>query len=368
MNAAPRILAVDDAAANRRLLEAVLVPKGYEVIPASSGAEAIAMAAQGVDLVLLDVHLPDLSGFEVCQRLRNDPATAALPVVMVTATATNERVRGLEAGADDFLSKPFEQAELLARVRSLLRVKRYHDELVAHRAQLAEQVSAQVAEIERLNELRRFLPETVIEALSHDDSLLRPHRTEMAVLFADLRGFTAFAGSAEPEEVIDVLAGYHGLVETQVKRTGATVGHFAGDGVMLFWNDPLPCDDAAARAAETALDLVVGVGELNDVWRKLGYVIGIGVGVACGYATAGMMGFEGRYEYSALGPVVNLAQRLSDAARDGREILLNQRAHAMLEDRIEVSEVPGGLDLPGFSSGMTAWELHGLRDRVPATR
>ena len=368
MNSTPRILAVDDSAANRRLLEAVLVPKGYEVLHATTGAEAITMAAQGVDLILLDIHLPDMSGFEVCQKLRNEPATAALPVVMVTATATSERVRGLEAGADDFLPKPFEQAELLARVRSLLRVKRYHDELVAHRSRLADQVAAQVAEIERLNELRRFLPETVVEALTHDDSLLRPHRTEMAVLFADLRGFTAFAGSAEPEEVIDVLAGYHGLVEAQVKRTGATVGHFAGDGVMLFWNDPLPCDDAAGRAAETALDLVKGVGELNESWRKLGYVIGVGVGVACGYATAGMMGFEGRYEYSALGPVVNLAQRLSDAARDGRQVLLNQRAHAMLEDRIEATQVEGGLNLPGFPNGVVAWELHRLEQRIPAVR
>lgn len=368
MNDTPRILAVDDTAPNRRLLEAVLVPKGYEVVQASTGAEAIAEASRGVDLVLLDIHLPDMSGFEVCQRLRNDPATAALPVVMVTATATSERVRGLEAGADDFLSKPFEQAELLARVRSLLRVKRYHDELVAHRARLAEQVAEQVAEIERLNELRRFLPETVVEALNTDDSLLRPHRSDMAVLFADLRGFTAFAGSAEPEEVIEVLAGYHGLVEAQVKSSGATVGHFAGDGVMLFWNDPLPCDDAAGRAARTAVDLVSGVNDLNDSWRKLGYVIGIGVGVACGYATAGMMGFEGRYEYSALGPVVNLAARLSDAARDGRYVLLNQRAHALLEDRVDAVEVAGGLTLPGFPAPIAAWELLRLDELVPSLR
>jgi class 3 adenylate cyclase len=152
-----------------------------------------------------------------------------------------------------------------------------------------------------------------------------------------------------------------------VKRTGATVGHFAGDGVMLFWNDPLPCDDAVGRAAQTAFGLVAGVEALNEDWRKLGYVIGVGIGIACGYATAGMMGFEGRYEYSALGPVVNLAARLSDAARNGPTILLNQRAHAVLEPRIEASEVPGGLQLTGFPRGVPAWELHRLDERVSVT-
>lgn len=357
MNSSPRILAVDDTPPNLRLLEAVLVPKGYEVISVENGADALVEAAKGVDLVLLDVHLPDISGFEVCHRLRNDAATAALPIVMVTATATAERVEGLEAGADDFVAKPFNQAELLARVRSLLRVKRYHDELVAHRAMLAEQIQEQEAEIDHLNGLRRFLPETVLEALTHDPSLLDAHRNEVAVLFADLRGFTLFAGTAEPEEVIDVLRDYHAMVERHVHATGATVGHFAGDGVMLFWNDPLPCEDPAGTAVGTALRLVEDVGVLNDSWRRLGYSIGVGIGVASGYATIGMMGFEGRYEYSALGPVVNLASRLSDEARDGHTILINQRAHALLEDRLVSKPLPDGLVLPGFPGPVTAWHV-----------
>jgi adenylate cyclase len=364
VNGVPRILAVDDTAPNLRLLEAVLVPKGYEVVSVGTGAEALSEAARGVDLVLLDVHLPDISGFEVCQRLRSDPATAALPIVMVTATATEERIEGLEAGADDFVPKPFNQAELLARVRSLLRVKRYHDELVAHRARLAERVEEQEAEIDHLNELRRYLPETVLEALSHDDSLLEPHRNDVAVLFADLRGFTLFAGTAEPEEVIEVLRDYHTMVERHVHESGATVGHFAGDGVMLFWNDPIPCEDPAGRAVRTALRLVEDIGALNQSWRRLGYSIGVGIGVASGYATIGMMGFEGRYEYSALGPVVNLASRLSDEARDGHTILINQRAHALLEDRLVAEELPEGLILPGFPGPVSAWHVERLDDLV----
>jgi DNA-binding response OmpR family regulator len=362
MNASPRILAVDDTAPNLRLLEAVLVPKGYDVVSVESGTEALAEAAKGVDMVLLDVHLPDLSGFEVCQRLRSDPGTAALPILMITATATEERVEGLEAGADDFVAKPFNQAELLARVRSLLRVKRYHDELVAHRLRLAERIEAQKAEIDRLNELRRFLPETVLEAISRDDSLLEPHRQDVAVLFADLRGFTVFAGTAEPEEVIDVLRDYHAMVEHHVHSSGATVGHFAGDGVMLFWNDPLPCDDPAGTAVRTALRLVEDVGVLNESWRRLGYSIGVGIGVASGYATIGMMGFEGRYEYSALGPVVNLASRLSDEARGGHTILVNQRTHALLEERLVSHPLPDGLVLPGFPGPVSAWHVDRLDD------
>jgi class 3 adenylate cyclase len=360
VNSSPRILAVDDTTPNLRLLEAVLVPKGYDVVSVENGLDALAEAAKGVDLVLLDVHLPDLSGFEVCQRLRSDPATAALPIVMVTATATEERVEGLEAGADDFVAKPFNQAELLARVRSLLRVKRYHDELVAHRSQLAEQVQAREAEIDRLNELGRYLPETVLEALAQDHSLLEPHRNDVAVLFADLRGFTLFAGSAEPEEVIDVLRDYHSMVERHVHASGATVGHFAGDGVMLFWNDPVPCADPAGMAVRTALRLVEDVAALNESWRRLGYTIGVGVGVASGYATIGMMGFEGRYEYSALGPVVNLASRLSDVARDGHTILINQRAHALLEDRLTSTPLTDGLVLPGFPGPVMAWHVDRL--------
>lgn len=365
MNPSPRVLAVDDSAANLRLLEAVLVPKGYDVVAVETGFDALTEAARGVDLVLLDVHLPDISGFEVCQRLRNDPATAALPIVMITATASAERVEGLEAGADDFVAKPFSQAELLARVRSLLRVKRYHDELVAHRARLTARVEAQEAEIDQLRGLRRYLPEPVLEALDRDGSLLEPHRQDVAVLFADLRGFTAFSGAAEPEEVIDLLRDFHALVERHVRASGATVGHFAGDAVMLFWNDPLPCEDPSGQAVRTALRLVEDIRGVNDAWHKLGFSIGVGIGVASGYATIGMLGFEGRYEYSALGPVVNLASRLSDVARDGHPVLINQRAHALLEDRLVSSELPTELTLPGFPGPVAVWHVDRLDELTP---
>jgi CheY-like chemotaxis protein len=349
-----RLLAVDDAPANLRLLRAVLEPHGYEVATAADGTTALALAPSA-DLVLLDVHLPDLSGFEVCQRLRADPATAALPVVMVTATAAEQRLRGLEVGADDFLTKPFDQAELLVRVRSLLRVKRYHDELQQERAALAETVEAQVAELAAVSAYRRFLPDHLVHAIAADEGLLAPHRREVAVLFADLRGFTAFSATAEPEDVVELLRGWHALVGEVVRAEAATVGYLAGDGVMLFWNDPLRCDDPAGRAARAAFGLVAGLRTVEDRWSRLGYAVGVGVGLAVGYATIGMMGFDGRYDYTAVGPVVNLAARLSAEARDGRTVLLDQRAHAALEEHVTCEAVPGGVELRGYQAPVPAW-------------
>lgn len=359
---APRILAVDDIAPNLRLLRAVLEPEGYELLLAETGAAALELAPQA-DLVLLDVHLPDMSGFEVCERIRSDPATTAIPVVMLTATAAQQRVQGIESGADDFLPKPFDKDELLARVRSLLRLKRYHDDLQAERARLSEQLVEQSAEIEHLNELRSFLPEPVLAAIEQDPVLLQPHRQEIAVLFADLRGFTGFSGSAEPEEVIQVLDGWHRLIGAEVASNGATVGYFAGDGVMLFWNDPVPCPDPPGVAVAAAERIVAGVDALNVSWRRLGYQLGVGIGVAQGFATVGMIGFHGRRDYTAIGPVVNLASRLSDEARDGRTILVNQRVHAGLEGRARLEEIEGGLQFKGFPGPMAAWQVHAL-DRV----
>src|SRR3954470_7383593 len=210
-----RILVVDDTPQNVRLLEAILVPRGYAVIGAASGEQALDLVAQQPpDLILLDIMMPGIDGHEVCRRLRADPTTALLPVVMVTASGDQNKVKALESGADDFIPKPVNQAELLARVRSLLRIKMYYATIQHQAAELAEwnrtleqRVQEQLARLERADRLKQFLPFQVAEQIvsTGDEGLLESHRRQIAVVFCDLRGFTAFSETAEPEEVMGIL-------------------------------------------------------------------------------------------------------------------------------------------------------------------
>lgn len=352
-----RVLVVDDTPANLRLLEAVLGARGYTVETAESGEEALErIAASPPDLVLLDVVLPGLDGHEVCRRIRNAPGSRVLPVVMVTATAGQERVKGLEVGADDFLAKPFDQAELLARVRSLVRIKRYHDTIERQAAELARwneklesRVLEQLAELERMGRLKRFLSPQVAELVvsAGDDSVLDSHRREITVVFCDLRGFTAFAETVEPEDLMAVLREYHAALGELVYRFEGTLERFTGDGLMVFFNDPVPCADAAARAVRMAVAMRSGVRERAELWSRVGHRLGFAVGVAQGYATLGRIGFEGRWDYAAIGTVTNLAARLCEAAADG-EILVTDRVLAGT-DHVVSAEERRELQLKGFS-------------------
>lgn len=368
MSEAARILVVDDTPMNVKLLRDLLLVRGYQVETAASGEQGLAKVAEWrPDLVLLDVVMPGMSGYEVCRSLRADPATAALPVILVTALDPNEeRVKGLEAGADDFLSKPVNQPELIARVRSLLRIKTLHDEVQAQAEELARwnreleaRVDTQVHELERLGRLRRFLSPQVADAVvsAGGESLLASHRALIATVFCDLRGFTRFCESAEPEEAIEVLQAYHEAMGKLIHDHGGTIDHRAGDGIMVIFNDPLPCDDPARSALEMALAMRERNAELASHWRKLGYRLGFGVGISLGYATVGMVGFEGRYDYTANGSTVNLAARLCDEAENG-EILLSTRAYTAVEDRVgTASRVE--LTLKGFQEPVEVYRLRG---------
>jgi len=364
----PLLLAVDDLPANVRLLDAVLSPRGYRVLGAGSGPEALALVAEHrPDLVLLDIVMPEMDGYEVCRRLRQDPATAFLPVVMITASGDQERLLAIEAGADDFVAKPFDQAELLARVRSLLRIKRYHDTIEGQAAELAEwnrtleqRVSDQVGQLERMGRLRRFLSPQLADLVvsSGDESFLDSHRRDITVVFCDLRAFTAFAETAEPEEVMGVLDDYYQALGDLVTRFEGTLERFTGDGLMVFFNDPLPCEDAPLRAVRMAVAMRNRVDGLAKDWTRHGYDLALGVGVAQGYATLGRVGFEGRSDYTAIGNCTNLAARLCAEARPW-QILLSPRVHAAVEEFV-TSEPVGELTLRGFSRPVATFNVVGL--------
>jgi class 3 adenylate cyclase len=358
---AQRVLVVDDVEKNVRLLADVLGAKGYRTSTASSGEAALAaIRDEPPDLVLLDVMMPGLDGYAVCRAIRADPRTAVLPVVLVTALdPAQERVKGLEAGADDFLNKPVNQPELMARVRSLLRIKAYHDEVQRQRAELEQwnktleqRVADGIAQLERVGRLKRFFSPPLAEAIVNGgaDDPLKSHRREITVVFLDLRGFTAFTETADPEEVMGVLREYHAAMGRLITEHEGTLERFTGDGIMVFFNDPVPVPDAAPRAVRMALRMQREVARLADGWQRRGYQLRMGIGIAMGFATIGAIGFEGRIDYGAIGTVTNLAARLCGEAQAG-EVLISQRVMAALD--VEFATEPRGeLQLKGFQRPM----------------
>jgi adenylate cyclase len=362
------VLVVDDQPANIRLLDAILTSRGYTVAAAESGEQALKTISESpVDLVLLDIRMPGMDGYEVCRRIREQPDTAYLPVVMVTASGDEEKVKALEAGADDFLTKPVNRNELLARVASLTRIKRYQDtierqaqELAAWNRELTSRVDAQVDQLERMSRLRRFLSPQLAELVvdSGDETFLESHRREIVVVFCDLRGFTTFAEASEPEEVMGVLGDYHQALGDLIFRFEGTLERFAGDGLMVFFNDPVRCEDGPLRAIRMALAMRTRIRGLAEAWARQGHDLAMGIGIAQGYATLGKIGFEGRFDYAAIGSVTNLASRLCDVAEPW-QILVTERVFSSAGS-VVVGEDAGARDMRGFSRSVRAYSIRGV--------
>ena len=352
-----RILVVDDNAASREILTKRLQQQGYELLQASDGEEALNSAKQNLpDLILLDVGMPKLDGFEVCRRLKNDPTLPFMPIILVTArAAAQDVVTGLEAGADEYLTKPTDQAALIARVHSMLRLKALQDQVRDQAADLAQwnraleqRVEQQIGEVNRLNRLKGFLPPQIAKLVTSpgNEKLLQSHRREITAMFCDLRGFTAFAESAEPEDILAVLQEYFGCLSDSIDHFEGTLQHFAGDGVFVIFNDPLPCADHSVRAVRMAVEMRSQITVLAQKWRRYGHELGFGIGIAAGYATLGSVDYRGRFQYSASGTVVNLAARLCARAADG-QILTDGRIQLAAESVVG-AEPLGNLELKGF--------------------
>jgi class 3 adenylate cyclase len=377
MRDSPLVLAVDDTAENLEILRVRLEAQGYRVAEASDGEEALAKARElRPDLILLDIMMPKRDGLSVVRELKADPELGGIPVILVTAKAdTKHVVEGLDAGGDDYLTKPFEHSALLARVRSMLRQKALTDTVRAQARQLAEwnaaleqRVAVQVEELARVGRLRRFLSPQIADLVmsSGDDNVLQSHRREVTVMFCDLRGFTAFAETAEPEEVMSVLGDYHACLGGLIFKYGGTLERFVGDGLLVIMNDPIPVPDHPAQTVRMALEIRACMSVLAARWRKLGHDLGFGIGIAQGYATLGQIGFEGRADYSVIGSIPNLASRLCGEAVAG-QILISQRVFTSVENEIDGRPI-GELVLKGFHRPVPAYEVIGPRNRDDAAR
>ena len=371
MHDPPLILIVDDNPDNRMILDARLASQNYATAQACDGEEAIEACRRFLpDLILLDVMMPKLDGFEVTRNLRADESLPFIPIILVTAkTALADVVQGLDAGADDYLIKPVEHMALIARVRAALRVKLLYDQVQAQKAELAswndmleQRVAAQVGEIERANRLRRFLPAQVADMVTSDvgSDLLASRRADITVLFSDLRGFTAYSESAPPDHVMQVLRAYHALAGPLIEQQQGTLERFLGDGIMVLFNAPLATPQPCLRAVRMAIALRDRFHPAIEPWQVVNSPLGIGIGIAHGTATVGTIGFEGRLDYSAIGPVSNLAARLCDQAAPG-EILISEDALTLIAQSV-LSEQLAGLNLKGISGVVQAHRVEGLRD------
>jgi class 3 adenylate cyclase/AmiR/NasT family two-component response regulator len=371
----PTILIVDDTPANLALLSDAL-KSDYRMKVALSGEAALELAHSEPrpDLILLDVMMPGMDGFEVCRRLKSEPSLQSIPVIFVTAMGeVEDETRGLELGGADYITKPISVPIVKARVkahlavheqarqmeRMIAKLEAQATELSVWNQTLERRVSEGIAQLDRLGRLKRFFSPSVIDLLLSGaaEDPLKSHRREIAVVFLDLRGFTAFTEDSDPEDVMDVIAEYHEAMGALVMKHGGTLERFTGDGMMIFFNDPVPIANPAGTAVKTALAMQERFARLEQGWRRRGYELAMGIGIAQGYATIGAIGFEGRRDYGAIGSVTNLAARLCAEASAG-QILISQRVQGWVSDLVR-TEAIGRLNLKGFHRPVPVYSVVG---------
>jgi adenylate cyclase len=323
----PVILAVDDQPQNIELVEAYLSQQGYEIIPAATGEEALSkLSGNQIDLILLDVMMPGMNGYEVCKKVKKDPKNNFLPIIILTALGNMEaKIEGLNAGADDFLNKPFQKIELVARVHNLLKIKFLHDE-VEVRNQLISSM------------LHRYVNNSVIEQILANPgkySELGGDRKNVAVFFSDIRGFTSLSEKMSADELIHFLNSIYKELTGIVFRNKGTFDKYMGDCIMAFWGAPADVEDETLWAVRAALEMQEAFEDLKQGWTPELKKLGIGIGINYGEVIVGNIGTEEIMNYTVIGDIVNTAQRVESIARSG-QVLITKKALSRVEGRIKI--------------------------------
>ena len=363
------ILVVDDTPANLSLMVEILKPD-YRTRIAINGEKALELVFGGEppDLILLDIMMPGLNGYDVCRRIKERPQTQDIPIIFVSAMGEIEdETRGLDLGGVDYVTKPISPAIVKARIRTHLAVSRQARELAELNQTLERRVAQGVQELERMGRLKRFFSPSVVEMLlsGTSDDPLRSHRREVAAVFVDLRGFTAFTETSDPEDVMLALNQYHSAMGELVMAYSGTLEHFAGDGMMIYFNDPVEIDNPAAVAVEMAIGMQRRFAVLAREWKKRGYALSMGIGVAQGFATIGAIGYEGRRDYGVIGNVTNMAARLCGEAAGG-QILISQRVQGFVADKVQTEWV-ADMTLKGFHRPVPTFAVLGRVDVTSPT-
>ena len=325
---AARVLVAEDNRDSRELVRDILISLDYVPVLAENGRIALEqIEAAPPDLVILDVNMPEVDGFEVCAAIKRNPATAKIPVIMLTAQADVEsRVQGLGLGADDYLPKPFHPRELIARIQTRLRAKEVTDSLRNQREQIRQT-------------FERFVAHEIVEQLLEDPTRVKLGGAEaiVTVLFADLEGFTTVAEYTNPTTLLDILNTYHMLMVQHIKANGGTIDKFLGDGVMALYNTPLPQDDHALRAVQTALQVLEALPEFHQQFDPL-FRLSINFGIHTGKAIVGNVGTPDLMDFTAIGDTVNLASRLQGLSGNS-QITISEDTYRLIMDTVEAERV-----------------------------
>lgn len=359
-----RILVVDDVDANVLVLQNLLRQEGYSNVHTTTDSRTVVdlHRASPFHLILLDLQMPHPNGLEIMEQLKPVPGADFLPVIVVTAFSDEEnRLKALSNGARDYIVKPFNRAEVVLRIRNYLEVRMLYSERQRQSEILEQRVREQVDQLERLSRLKRFFSPQLAEKIlagGVDDPLLT-HRREVTAVYIDLRGFTAFTGAAEPEEVMEILHQYHAEMGRLILKHEGTIEFFAGDGIMVIFNDPVVVANPVERALRMALGMQAAFAPLAANWRRRNFNLGIGIGIAQGYATIGAIGFEGHWDYGVIGTVTNLAARLCGEAKPG-QVVTHRKALAQIEELVDAALL-GEMSLKGFPQGVEAVNVLAVR-------